>query len=110
MYVFEAEQATTVVERSDYTYTFTITANPPPTLFNWIKDGENVIDSDRIVTTAASIMIRNVMKSDGGMYEIVSTNSVGTGTANFSLDVQCTSVSHSLYCTLKLAYGVCLDI
>ena len=60
----------------------------------------------RIVTTATSITITNVMRSDSGTYQVFSTNSVGTGTANFTLDVQCMLVSHHLTSVVVTMYCV----
>ena len=70
------------------------------------KDEVDTGGNGRIVTTATSITITNVMRSDSGTYQVFSTNSIGIGTAIFTLDVQCTLVTHHLTSAVVTMYCV----
>ena len=106
LYTLRTDQETFVVEGSNFTYTFTLTSESPIVGFNWTRNGVDTGGNGHIVTTATSTTITNVMRSDSGTYQVFSTNSVGTGTANFTLDVQCTLVNHHLTSAVVIMYCV----
>jgi hypothetical protein len=90
VYSFGLIQNTTVevVEEDIFFYNFTLDANPViGSDFEWTRDGQMVSGEGRISTTASSITIRNVSRSDSGLYQIVGRNTAGAGMANFTLNV-----------------------
>ena len=89
----------TVMEgTSEYFYQFTLNnnVNPVPTNFTWRRGSEEISNSARITITVKSITIRNVGRSDSGIYVVTANNAAGRASANFTMDVQCE------YCILHI--------
>ena len=74
-------------------YNYIISADPQPDSYTWRRNGRIISNSSRITVTISSIRISNVNRSDSGVYTIFSSNVVGNGSANFTLNVYCECLS-----------------
>ena len=93
----------TPTEGEQFSYQFTLDANPVPTEFNWTRNDTAVVNGTRISVTVNSITISSVSRSDSGTYQVVSRNSVGMGSGTFTLNVLCECLSESMsLCTCVL--------
>ena len=70
---------------------FSIDANPPPTIDNTTLDGTLVNDT-RFTVTATSLTIADVTRNDSGVYQITASNVAGSGTFTLTVDVYCECV------------------
>ena len=70
-------------------YNYIISADPQPDSFTWTKDTVPLSSTDRIALTVNSISISSVSRSDRGVYIVTASNVAGSGSANFTLNVQC---------------------
>ena len=72
---------TLVVPGSDVNFSVTATGTEPLS-YQWLKDGVNLTDGDRIKGASTSTLsITAVQKSDEGRYRSVVTNTAGTDTS-----------------------------
>ena len=74
-------------------YSYIISADPQPDSYTWRRNSQIISNSSRITVAVNSITITDVNKSDSGVYTIFSSNVVGSGSANFTLNVYCECLS-----------------
>ena len=86
--VISSVEVNPINEGMSLTIPLTIMANPSPSLV-WTLNGQPVDTERGITLSLTSIMFMSVSKQDAGIYIINATNSVGSVTVNFTLDVQC---------------------
>ena len=67
---------------------FSLDANPPPTIDNVTLNGTLVTDT-RFTVTATSVTIADVTRDDSGVYQITGSNVAGSGTFTLTVDVYC---------------------
>ena len=74
-------------------YNYNYEANPLPDEHTWTRDGKPLVSGGKTTLPAnnntSSITISSVNRSDSGVYTIFSSNVVGNGSANFTLNVYC---------------------
>ena len=66
----------------------------PLVAFQWIYNGAKLNSSQRILLTGYNISITGVQRKDAGEYQLIVTNSAGSGVGNFTLDVLCKLVCY----------------
>lgn len=82
-----AENSYEVLKPNVFPLTLNLEAKPAVTNFNWTRNGmliiENVSNSSIIISTS------NSNCGDVGLYMVTANNSVGMGSFNFTLTVNC---------------------
>ena len=78
----------TPTEGEQLTLSFSIEANPPPTIDNITLNGSLVTDT-RVTVTTRSLTIADVTRSDSGVYQITASNVAGSATFTLTVDVYC---------------------
>ena len=73
----------------------------PPDIFSqWTFDGQNVSTTSMIMLRDYDITFNNILRNYSGQYSLTVTNTVGSTTGSFVLDVQCKSTNSFInyYC------------
>ena len=81
-----------VLEDSDVTVDLTVMGakDPfPPASSIWMFNEQNLISSSNVLLNDFNITLNNVQRNMSGNYTLNVTNSVGSSTGTFELDIQC---------------------
>ena len=93
------EEVGQIDEGTNLTVSLTVSGNPVPT-YVWTRDGVlTVTTGNNITVSLNSIVFRPVRREHAGVYKIVVTNSVGSDSFNFTLDVQC-KLKSTVFCSM----------
>ena len=81
---------TTILEGTDFSYSFQFTANPlpAPNSFTWTKNNQSINDG-RVAVSVSGLAITGTVRDDSGVYQVTSSNAAGVGSASFTLNIQC---------------------
>lgn len=63
--------------------------NPTNIEYSWMKDGEPIIFSERIVSDGGNLNITKLTRNDDGIYSCKAVNSQGSATINITVIVEC---------------------
>lgn len=78
-----------VREGEAITVELNISANPPPSSYEWTRDMQQVVmDGDGITVSLNSIVFDPTSRTHSGIYRLVANNSAGSSEYSFTLDVQ----------------------
>lgn len=78
---FSQSSPITVLKGNQFSITCSASGNPPPT-YNWSKGGTTIFNG-------GTLLLSNAAKTDSGVYTCTGTNSEGTNSGQFTVNVQC---------------------
>ena len=88
----------TIIEGDNKTLNFTVTGDPPPHSYTWLRNGQLLIDDERVSTANNVLRIRKASRLDSGNYTLRVASSVGEDTAWTVLEVACEQVKYLVFC------------
>ena len=90
----------TIIEGDNLTLNFTVTGDPPPHSFTWLRNDEQLTNTERLSIADNVLRIRNASRLDSGNFTLRAVSSVGEDSAWTVVEVACEPLEYLLYLML----------